>query len=135
MKWLNNLPDDIIRYIKEFLLLDILVFTNKTYYNLYHYIIKNKIKKYELYVRHFIKRDFDIVFEQILGENIQLWLKNDKFIYKNMEFNNYIYFIMYYCIENDSKNCSKFMNHFLKERNLCKNLHKKNVIKYIKWTS
>lgn len=135
MKWLHLLPDDIIQYIKDFLPYYLLAFTNKIHYRLFHYDIRYKITKYENYIRHFIKRDFDLVFQQILGENVQFWLKNDKYIYKNMEFTNYIYFIMYYCIENNSEKCRNIMNTFLKERNLCKNLHKKNVIRYIKWKS
>ena len=52
---------------------------------------------------------------------------------KNMIFNNYLYFVINYCIENDSNNCIKIISDFLKEHGLCKNLHKKNVVKYIKW--
>jgi len=50
-----------------------------------------------------------------------------------MIFKNYFYFTINYCIENDSDNCRKIINKFLKEHGLDKNLHKKNVVKYIKW--
>ena len=46
---------------------------------------------------------------------------------------NYLYFTINYCIENESNNCRKVINNFFKEQGLGKNLHKKNVIKYIRW--
>lgn len=132
---ISDLPDDIINLIKEFIPHKKLVFVNKIYYNLYHHTIRDSIPLYENYVRDMIRRDNDIVFEKILGENINLWLKNKQYRYKNMVFNNYIYFIMNYCIENNSERCRQNLSNYLKKRDLCRNLHKKNVVKYIKWTN
>ena len=130
---LSDLHDDIINLIKEFIPYKKLVFVNKTFYNLYHHTIKSSINLYENYVRDVIRRDNDLVFEKILGENINLWLKTKQYIYKNMVFNNYIYFIINYCIENNSDNCMKILTNYLKKRDLCRNIHKKNLVKYIKW--
>jgi hypothetical protein len=135
MNHVSNLPDDIIELIKEFMPRQKLVFANKMFYNLYHHTIKTHISLYENYVRDTIRRDNEFVFQKILEENIDLWLKNREYRYKNMVFNNYIYFIMYYCIENDSEHCREIVNDYLKKRDLCKNLHKKNVVKYIKWSN
>lgn len=132
---LSDLPDDIVELIKEFIPYNTLVFVNKTFYNLYHHNMKTSINLYENYVRDMIRRDNDFVFEKIIGENINLWLKNKQYRYKNMVFNNYIYFIIYYCIENNSDDCIKIFTNYLKKRDLCRNLHKKNVVKYIKWTN
>jgi hypothetical protein len=129
----NLLPSDIINFIKEFIPLNKLAFVNKTYYNLYHYSIKKTIPLYENYIRDIISRDNEFVFEQIVQDNIDLWVKNKTFMYKNMIFNNYIYFIMHFCIENNSEKCREILLLFLLKRDLCRNLHKKNVIKYIKW--
>jgi hypothetical protein len=73
--------------------------------------------------------------EKIIEENIDSWLKNKKYKYKNMSFNNHIYFIVYYCIENNAERCREITHDYLKNRDLCRNLHKKNVIKYIKWNN
>jgi hypothetical protein len=132
---LTNLPDDIIELIKEFIPIQKLVFVNKIFYNMYHHTIKKNILLYENYIRDTIQRDNEFVFQKILEENIDLWLKNREYRYKYMVFNNYIYFIMYYCIENDSEHCREIANDYLKKRDLCKNLHKKNVFKYIKWNN
>ena len=50
-----------------------------------------------------------------------------------MIFNNYLYFVMNFCIENNSDRCREIVLNFLSKRDLCRNLHKKNVVKYIKW--
>lgn len=130
---ISYLPDDIIKLIKEFIPHNKLVFVNKTFYNLYHHTIKKFIPQYQNYIRDIIRRDNDFVFQKIIQENIDLWLRNKQYRYKNMIFNNYIYFIMNFCIENDSERCREILLDFLSKRDLCRNLHKKNVVKYIKW--
>ena len=135
MKKISDLPDDIINLIKEFMPRKTLVFTNKYCYHLYHHTIKNSIPLYENYVRDMIRRDNQIVLEKIIEENFSLWIKNRKCVYKNMIFNNYIYFIVHYCIENNSERCREIVHEYLKKRDLCRNLHKKKVVKYIKWTN
>jgi hypothetical protein len=132
---LYDLPDTIVDLIKEFIPPQKLVFVNRNFYNLYHHTIKTSIRLYENYVRDMIRRDNNIVFDKILGENIDIWLKNRQYRYKDMVFNNYIYFILYYCIENNSEQCREIIHHYLKKRDLCRNLHKKNVVKYIKWNN
>ena len=72
-----------------------------------------------------------MVFEQICRENFDNWINNKQYRYKYMIFNNYIYFIMCFCIENDSNKCRDILLNIFEERKFGKNLHKKNVIKYI----
>jgi hypothetical protein len=132
-KIINILPDELVRYIKEYIPKRNFVFTNRENYNLYHHLIKPYIKDYENYVRCMIRQDNEFVFKKIFEENYSKWYEIRQYKYKNMVFNNYLYFVINYCIENDSDNCIKSFSVFLKEHGLCKNLHKKNVVKYIKW--
>ncbi len=127
------LPVEIVRYIKEFIPKKELVFTNRENYNLYHPLIKPYISDYESYIRAIIRQDNDYVFKKIVEENYNKWYEIKQYRYKNMIFNNYLYFAINFCIENDSNNCRKVILDFLKEHGLGKNLHKKNVVKYIKW--
>lgn len=127
------LPSDIINLIKEFLPKSVFVFTNRENYQLYHPLIKPFIQNYENYIRDTIRRDNDFVFKMILRENYLKWYETKQYTYKNMVFKNYLYFTIQYCIENDSNNCRNVINDFLKEHGLGKNLHKKNVVKYIRW--
>ena len=130
---MNHLPLEIIHIIKEFVPKVAFVFTNRENYVLYHSLLAPCISNYENYIRDTIRRDNDFVFIMILRENYKKWYEIREYKYKNMIFNNYLYFVINFCIENDSNNCIKILSYFLKEHGLCKNLHKKNVVKYIKW--
>ena len=118
--------------IYEYLPKNSIVFTSKFNYITYHYLIKKSIHNYDNCIRDVIRRDNEFVFERIIHENYEKWMKISKYLYKYMLFNNYLHFIIYYCIENESENCRKILDAFLKQHGLCKNLHKKNVIKYIR---
>ena len=130
---LIKLPLEIINLIKEYVPRHVLAVTNREYYLLYHKYIKFTIQHFENYIRNCIRQDHFFVFEKVLQENFNKWTKNTNYLYKNMIFKNYTYFIMYYCIENESTNCRKIIIDFLKELGLYKNLHKKNIVKYIRW--
>ena len=131
IKKINNLPEVIVDLIKEYIPKNVLAFTNRENYNLYHSFIANYIRDYESYIRDMILRDNEIVFSRIVREKYLRWFEIKQYRYKNMVFKNYFYFIINFCIENDSDNCRKVINIFLKEHGLDKNLHKKNVVKYI----
>ena len=130
---INKLPDDLIIYIKDFIQKKNLVFTNRENYKMYHKFLKPCISKYENYIRDTIRRDNHFVVERIIFENFTIWTKITNYMYKNMIFKNYLYFIIHYCIENNSSNCRIVTMNFLKQHGFDKNLHKKNIIKYIRW--
>jgi hypothetical protein len=129
----KRLPPELIRYIKEYIPKKTFVFTNRENYNLYHTLLKPYIKDYESYIRSMIRQDNEFVFKKIVEENFSKWYEIRQYKYKNMIFKNYLYFVMNFCIENESNNCRKTILEFLKEHGLGKNLHKKNIVKYIKW--
>jgi hypothetical protein len=129
----NKLPMDIVNVIEEYVPKKVFVFTNKTNYQLYHPLIKPSIKNYETYIRDTIRRDNNFVFEMIVRENYLKWFENKNYTYKNYDFKNYAYFVINYCIENESTKCRNFIIDFLQELGLYKNQHKKNFVNYIKW--
>jgi len=135
IKKINDLPNEIKDIIFEYIPNYRLIFINKFYYNSYHNLLIPFIQNYESFVRDMIRRDNFFVFKKVIEENIHRWLKKKIYIYKNMIFNNHIYFIIYYCVENNSENCRKLLQDFLIKHDLCRNLHKKKVIKYIKWNN
>ena len=126
------LPVVIIDMIKEYIGKKKLVFTNKKNYILYHSLIKPSIKNYDNYIRDTIRRDNSFVFEKIIKDNSERWFKTNEYIYKNIIFKKYIYFAMYFCIENESPKCKKIIDNLFEELGLSKNQHKKNLVKYIK---
>ena len=111
----KRLPPELIRYIKEYIPKKTFVFTNRENYNLYHSLIKPSIKDYESYIRAMIRQDNEFVFKKIIEENCSKWYDILQYKYKNMIFKNYLYFVMNFCIENDSNNCRKIISDFLKE--------------------
>ena len=129
----NKLPTDIVNIIEEYVPKKEFVFTNKTNYQLYHHLIRPTIKTFETYIRDIIRRDNNFVFEMIVRENYLKWFEIKNYTYKNYTFKNYVYFVINYCIENESNKCRIFIIDFLQELGLYKNQHKKNFVKYIKW--
>lgn len=127
------LPDDIIRVIQEYIPLRVLQFTNKLFYAANHLNKRNIICNYESYVREVVKRDHSFIFFQIIRENLQKWNNIKKYIYKNIIYASYIYFILNYCIEQNSHKCRIVLNDYLKQHGLCQNQHKKNITKHIRW--
>jgi hypothetical protein len=129
----QKLFPELINIIKEYIPKKKFVFVNRENYFLYHSSIKHCIKDYESYIRAMIRQDNEFIFKQVTEENCFRWYGIRQYQYKNMIFTNYLYFVISFCIENDSSNCRKVVSDFLKEHGLSKNLHKKNVVKYIKW--
>ena len=128
-----KLPDDIINIIKDYLQNTTLVFVNKINYNSYHYLIKKHIHNYESFIRDMIRKDYYFFFNKVIRENFDNWLNIRQYRYKTMIYNSYIYFVFFYCIEQQADACKNILLELFEERNFGKNLHKKKVIKYIKW--
>jgi c-di-AMP phosphodiesterase-like protein len=133
IKKINNLPSELIILIKEYTPKHVFIFTNRENYKLYHYLIRIRPNQFDDFVRNIIKRDNEYTLNAIIRENYFKWYEKGQVYYKNMTFGNYLFYIINYSIENESENCLKIINIFLKELGLGKNLHKKNVVRYIKW--
>lgn len=133
--YINKLPTDLINEIKKYISNKNLIFVNRKKYIADHYLIRNLIPKmnFERYIRNIVYLDLDFVFTQILNENYLRWFEIKQYLYKNVIYKNYIYFIKGFCIENNSEKCRIMINLFLEKLGLCKNQHKKNLHKHIRW--
>lgn len=138
---INKLPEDLVKYIEQYLTHNVLLFLNKTFYNKYHFYIKpyilNVKKQYDNYVRDMIRRDNYFVFIQIIQENYKNWISYTNYYYKDKNYTNYVYFLLDYSCINESNNCKEIIDNYLFETGLSKNQHKKNIVKIIKrkWTN
>lgn len=112
-----KLPQDMINVIKEYIPCKYLIFTNKTNYSLYHSLLRENIvgNQFESYVRDMIRRDNFIAFSEIIKENIDIWNRIHHYEYKHCTYNNYIYFLLDYCIENESNQCRILIKEYFKE--------------------
>jgi hypothetical protein len=129
---INNLPNEIKSNILGFLPLKIYIFLKKEYYIKNHSKIKQFIcySQYENYIRFLIRNDYFFVFELLIKENFKKWIHFTKYIYKNNVFSNYIYFLHYYSVENDSDKCKNIIHNtlsLLSKKSLFVSYSKKNT--------
>jgi hypothetical protein len=130
-----RLPEDLIPVIYDFIPLKTLIFLNKKMYLKNHKLVRKYIQRtqYENYIRAMVRRDNDFVFGLLIQENFERWLFFKKYTYKTTLFSNYIYFLLEYCIENESDKCKQIVNRYIVNSGLSQNQHKKNTIKSIRW--
>uniref|UniRef100_A0A6C0IRA7 Uncharacterized protein n=1 Tax=viral metagenome TaxID=1070528 RepID=A0A6C0IRA7_9ZZZZ len=134
LRYINTLPEELVELIKEYIPYVSFVFVNKDYYNRYHYLFSDTIKpRSELYIRSMIRQDNDYVVNKLFYEFSYHWLSMRNYYHKDCIYMNYLYFLLHYSIDNDSKKCVKLLNHLIKELGLVKNQHKKKTIRYIRW--
>jgi hypothetical protein len=131
---LENIPEDIINYIKNFIPLDVLVWLNSDYYRNCHHLVYKCIPPLmcENYIRMIVRRDKAYVFKTVLQDNILRWYNMKKYMYKNMIFDNYLQFLVNYANENDSKNI-KTMIENTSYLILGKKWHKKTRVLFNRW--
>jgi hypothetical protein len=132
---INNLPKELILLVSSFIPVVAKICLNKEFYKKYHHLFRDYINKRELenYIRTTIRQDHDFVFSHILQENYKKWFNMKKYLHKNCIYSNYIYFLKTYCVENQSAKCNEIILFLFKELGLCKNQHKKNLIRNIRW--
>jgi hypothetical protein len=128
---LNKLPEFIVLTIYDYIPRKYLVFTNKENYELYHYYLKSSINNYENYIRTMVRKECDFVFKIIIYENLKIWKNLKQYQYKGIIYKNYLYFILNYCIDNESTKCKELARKLISQEGMSKNQHKKNICKYI----
>ena len=138
MERLNLLPDDLINsHVWPNLPHSTKVWLNKSCYKTFHYCIRDMVPAnvYDSYIRNVIRYDDCIVFELLLLENFDKWIKILKYSYKEYVFYNYIFFLSHFALENTATKCYSLINSYLKTAGYEKKWHKKNSIKYIRWSN
>jgi len=135
---LNRLPEEIVTYcIQPFLPLSTLTFLSKTNYAKYHQTIIKPIlyeKGLDTYMRYIIRNDLNFLFETSLYENFEKWLKLTKFMYKSSIYCNYIFFLLEFCIENDSQKCRNVLSNVFVQKGFNKDKNKyRNKTTTILW--
>lgn len=138
-KHLKRMPHDIVAYcIFPFLGPETLVWTSKTNYNTHNNVIRSLISNsdFESYIRMLVRKDYSFVFEHVIRENIQRWLKMTRYRYNNQLAVDYLHFIYYYAGEQRSNECEKLINHLACEM-LGSKWHKRNGVRSIrtKWNA
>jgi len=132
---ISILPIDIIEIIYSYIPKFVTIFLTKKDYVEEHYLLKNYINKRDIenYIRAMIRRDNDFVLKHLLVENYTRWISIKKYYYKGAIYENYLFFLKAYCIDNESINCKNVLIKLFEELGLSKNQHKKKTYNYIRW--
>jgi hypothetical protein len=96
-------------------------------------IISNIVNKNDIenYIRTMIRQDNSFVFEQLLIENYEKWINIKEYYYKECIYINYLMFLEFYIMDNESIKCKKILDELFVELGFNKNQHKKKSFKYI----
>lgn len=129
---LEELPEDIITCIKEYIPLEVIVWLNKENYTNYHSVIYNSITLSESYIRMLIRGDKYFIFKMVLQDNMTRWYNMKRYTYKHMIFNNYLHFLINYADENNSKNIKNIIENTC-DTILGKKWHKKTRVLFNRW--
>ena len=113
------------------------MFWSKIMYEANHALIIKYLtihnKNIEEYIRFNIRKDNDYILSRLLVDNLYKWINLRNYLNKDCIYYNYLVFLNSYCIDHNSKKCKIIIQEILEKLGLCKNQHKKNLIKYIKW--
>jgi hypothetical protein len=123
---LSALPDELKNIVYEYIPLVTKAFLTKENYMKYHRNILSKCLQIESCIRDMIKRDNDFVFNQMMNDCYERWIRIQRYVYKNHRYLNYVYFVRDYCVEQESTKCKNVVDHFFKLNGISKNQHKKN---------
>jgi len=133
---MEKLPNDIILEVKQYIPYNLLYNINKTNFNKYYSEIINnyslKNKNFKKYILNIIKKDCIFQFKILINHNFTIWLNTKKWIFKNTTHFNYLEFMKYICIENNSNKCLEILNKKLNKS--CKKKYK-NTSKNIVWSN
>lgn len=136
-KNINKLSYELVDIIYSYIPKIVTIFLTQTNYMKEHHLLRSMIIKrnIEQYIRTMVRQDNDFVFKLLLVENYKRWLNIKKYYYKECIYGNYVNFLESYAIDNNSLKCRKLIINIFEEEGLNKNQHKKNIIRYIRWTT
>ena len=136
---MQNLPDDVLGVIREYLPTKVIYVVNKSYFLsnypklIKEYTIKDAI--FKKYISNIIRNDCALQFYILLENNFIQWNNSEKWVNNYSTYPNYAIFIKQRCIEQDSNKCRQILEKCLNECSSTKKKHKKIRIKNIKWSS
>jgi hypothetical protein len=135
---MEKIPNEIKKYIFLYLDYNVLMLLNKDYYKKYHKLllkcsnlIKNKNEK--SFIRYIIKNDYSFVFEENLIENFNKWIVKKKICYRYLIYDNFIYFLLNFCIQEKAPKCKNILVQTMKLNGMYKNIKNKVIYKIINY--
>lgn len=133
LKNIIKLPDELVDIIYSYVPTTVKTVLSKNNYLAEHKLIRQTINKNDIenYIRTMIRQDNSFVFEQLLIENYDKWINIKEYYYKECIYMNYLMFLEFYIMDNESIKCKKILAELFEELGFNKNQHKKKSFKYI----
>ena len=118
---MDEICEDIILYINNFINPLWLKSCSKKYYS--NYIENDSLIINDSKIRRLIRKDSNYILDLILKTNIDTFIRRKKYTYRTYIYKNYIEFMIYYCINNESPKCinvikNKYDNYKIKIKNI-----------------
>lgn len=140
LKRIVNLPEELSTKIFKYVLPNVLVTSNMTFYMKYKQMTRNKIPDfyYDNYVKHMIRKDLDFIFNFIMIEYFDVWKNPKKYSYKNIVFKTYVTFLLHFARENEATKCIEIINFYMtndEKDDVNGKRHKKPRIRNTKWNN
>ena len=139
MPSIDQLPEDMLGEIYEYIPITTRYVLNKSLFARYYQIIVSSYTTngviFQRYIRHIIRQDCNFQLVYLLQDNFLKWNKPRSWKYKQNTFPCYIVFLRLLCNDYNSQRCKNLINEYL-ERSICnKKIHKKIRSKNTKWSN
>jgi len=84
---------------------------NKKQYISYHkdILIKTTSRTYHNFIRDILRNEREFVFSQIVKEHYNIWVRWNLYRFKNSIYNNYVSYILQFCIDHNSPKCRQIL--------------------------
>ena len=129
---LQDLPVDVLQIVKSFIPIRLWCLLSREKYIIHHArFVTSQISNLESYIRGMVRNDHWFVFEQLMRERCERWIRMKGYIYDNHKFHTYMEFIEYYCRKMEACKCLSVIDEILLLKGISKNQFKKNRIKHI----
>ena len=116
---LDELPEDIIGVIKEFLPVQTIIWLSKTNYIHYRCTIGVPYS-FDSYIRRVIRNDYHFILQTQFNRNYKRWGEHSPWYYKNYTLPSYLDYLNFLCIEHNSQKCREIV-----KKNTRKNKYRK----------
>ena len=118
------LPEDVLDIIWQYMSTKQKKLVNKENYEKNQILYEYKADKF---MRKIIRNDYNYLFARNINYSYEKWRKIKKWTYKKMILSNFIDYLRYLCIENNSNKCKIFLDNYERENGYYQKKKFKNI--------
>jgi hypothetical protein len=118
------LPEDVLDIIWQYMSTKQKKLVNKENYEKNQILYEYKADKF---MRKIIRNDYNYLFARNINYSYEKWRKIKKWTYKKMILSNFIDYLRYLCIENNSNKCKIFLDNYERKNGYYQKKKFKNI--------